>query len=66
MTNLLFIIIRIYGNQFKHNYLRDKKLILEFLLRFWNLHQISNISKKKTNFIVYEFPKLQTAKDVVR
>ena len=35
MTNLLFVMIRIYGNQFKRNYLRNKKLlILKFLLRY--------------------------------
>ena len=43
----------------------SKKKNSQFLLHFWNLHQFLNILKKKT-LIVYVFPKLQNAKDLVR
>ena len=42
-----------------------QKVFLNFLLHFWNLHQIFNILKKNMALIVYVFPKLETAKDVV-
>ena len=35
------------------------------MLHFWNLHQIWNILNEKMTLIVYVFPKLRTAKDVV-
>ena len=53
-------------NQFKCSYVENKKVLLNFLLYFWNLHQILNILKQKMTLIVYVFPKLQTAKDLVR
>ena len=52
--------------QKKQNYLRNKKLFLSFLLYFWNLYQILNISQKKMTFIAYVFPKLPTTKNVLR
>ena len=67
MTTILFVIGRTYRNQFKCNYQRNKKTFLEsFDVFFWNLHQILNILKKKMTFIAHVFPKLLTAKDVVR
>ena len=51
-----------YGNQFKCSYLRSKKKIRNFLLQFWNLHQILNILKKNMTLIGYVFPKLRTVK----
>ena len=34
-------------NKFKRHYLKNKRLFGDFLLHFWNVHAISNISKKK-------------------
>ena len=51
MTSILFVIVRSYGNQFKCNYLWNKKLVLNFLLYLPNLHQILDILKYKTTLI---------------
>ena len=56
MTNI-FVMWRIFSNQFKCSHLRNEKLFLNFSLRFWNLHQILNILKKKS-LIAYVFPKI--------
>ena len=42
------------------------KIFLNFLLHFWNLHQILNILKKRMIFAANVFPKLQTVKIFVR
>ena len=34
-------------NKFKRTYLKNKRLFLDFLLRFWNVHEIQNILEKK-------------------
>ena len=44
----------------------NKKLFLNFFLRFQNLHEILNICKKKMSFIADLFVKLRTPKNVVR
>ena len=41
------LIWTLYRNQFKCNYLRNKKLFISFLLHVWDLHQILNIWKKR-------------------
>ena len=43
-----------------------KKKLSDFLFHFWNLHQISNILKKKMIVIDKLFPKLQTLKIFLR
>ena len=58
MTNILFIVERIYRNQFKWNYLRNQKIFQNFFLHIWNMHQILNIFKKNKSNIAYVFPKL--------
>ena len=63
LISILFVIRRIYCNQFKCNYLRNKMFFLNFLQHFSNLHQILNILKY---LIAYVFLKLPIAKDVVR
>ena len=50
----------------KRNYLRNEKFFLNFFLHFMNLHQILNILKKMMIFIANVFPKLQTAKMLLR
>ena len=62
MTSILFVIGSFFCNQFKCNYLRNKKLFFNLWLHFWNLHQLPNILKKKMTFILHVFPKLRTAK----
>ena len=53
MTSIPAAICRIYSNNFKRHYLRNKRLFLNFLLHFWNVHEIYSIFKKK-----YEYPSL--------
>ena len=40
-------------NNFKRHYLKNKRLFVDFLLHFGNVHEIYNILKKK-----YEYPSL--------
>ena len=46
------------GNQFKCDYLKNYKFLLNFLLHFSNLHLTSNMSNKKMSLIVHVFAKL--------
>ena len=57
---------RICDSEFKCNYVKNKKLVLNFLFNFWNLHEILNILKKKMMVIANIFPNLQTLKMLVR
>ena len=66
MTSTIFVIVRTYGNQFKCNYLRNKKNFHDFLLHFWNVLQISNILKERVTLIADLFLKLGTANDILR
>ena len=66
MKSILFVIVRTYGKQFKCNYLKNKKLFLDFLLHLKNLYQILNILKITMMFLGYVFPELRTAKDLAR
>ena len=38
-------------NKFKRHYLKNKRLFVDFLLHFWNMHEISNILKKKMSIL---------------
>ena len=66
MTSILFLTETISRNQFRSNYLKNKKLFHNFFLRFRNLHEISNILKYKMSFIADLFAKLRSPKNVVR
>ena len=55
MTSILLAICRISDNNFKHLYLKKEKIFLNFLLHFWNVHEIWNILKNKE-----EYPSLIT------
>ena len=66
MARIFFVIVRIYRNQLKRKYLKNKKKFLDFLLHFWNLHSILFFFKKRYILIVYVLQKLRTGKDVVR
>ena len=66
MTSFLFLTETIQRNQFGRNYLKNKKLFLNFFLDFRNRHEILNICDKKMTFIADLFAKLRTPKNVVR
>ena len=38
-------------DKFKHHYLENKRLFADFLLHFWNVHEIQNILKKKMSIL---------------
>ena len=65
ITSILFRIVRICRSLFKSSYVKNKKHFLRFLFHFWNLHQISNIFKKKKIVIGNVFPKLATVEVLV-
>ena len=65
ITSILFRIVRICRSLFKSSSLKRKKHFLGFLFHFWNLHQISNIFKKKKIVIANVFPKLATVQALV-
>ena len=66
MTSILFAIVRISSSLFKCNYIKNKKLFIDFLFHLWNLHQILNIFEKKMIVIANVFSKLQTVKNLVK
>ena len=38
-------------NKFKRDYLKSKRLFMDFLFHFWNVHEIQNILKKKMSIL---------------
>ena len=66
MTSILFLTKNIWRDQFGRNYLKNKKLFLNFCLHFRNRYEILSISEKKMTFIADLFAKLRTPKNVVR
>ena len=38
-------------NKYKPHYLKNKRLFVDFLLHFWNMHAIYNILKKKMSIL---------------
>ena len=64
MTSIHSAICRIFCNNFKHFYLKNWKLFLDFLLKFWNVREIYNILKKRMRFLASIFLKLFFRKDV--
>ena len=49
MTRILAAISKFSDNNFKRIYLKKEKLFVNFLLHFWNVHEIYNILKIKRN-----------------
>ena len=47
MTSIPVVICRFSNNNFKRFYLKKERLFMDFLLHFWNVHEIENILKKK-------------------
>ena len=65
MASILFKVVRICNSQFKCNYLKNKKVFLNFLFHFCNLHQFLRVLKKRMIVIANAFLKLQTVKNLV-
>ena len=57
--------MRIWRSLFKSSYLKKKKHFIRFLYHLWNLHQISNIFKKRKIVIANVFPKLLTVQSLI-
>ena len=66
ITSILFGIVRICCSLFKSSSLKKKKHFLGFPFHLWNLHQISNIFKKKKIVIANVFPKVATVQGLVK
>ena len=66
MAGILLKIVRLYYSEFKRNYMKNEKSFLNFLFRFWDLHQILNILKKRKIVIANVFLKLGTVKILLR
>ena len=41
----------ISSNKFKRTYIKNKRHFLDFLLHFWNVHEIWNILEKKKGIL---------------
>ena len=66
LTGDNLLIETIQDSQFKCNYLRNKKHLLNLFPYFSNLYWILNILEKKKSLISDVFPKLRTPKNVVK
>ena len=66
ITSILFRIVRICRSLFKSSSLKKKKHVLGFPFHLWDLHQISNIFKKKKIVIANVFPKVATVQGLVK
>ena len=51
MTSIAVGISRFSDNKFKRFYLKKERVFLDFLLHFWNAHEIWNIVKKKKSIL---------------
>ena len=51
MTSIPAAIGRIFPNNLKRFYVKNWRLFLDFLLHFWNVHEIQNILEKKMSVL---------------
>ena len=51
MISIPAAIYRIFYNNFKRYYLKNVNLFLDFLLHFWNVHEIYNTLEKTMSVI---------------
>ena len=51
MTSVPVAKCRFSNNKFKGLYLKKEKFYGDFLLHFWNVHEIGNILKKKKSIL---------------
>ena len=64
MTRIPVAISRLSDNKFKRLYLKKQKVFLDFLLHFWNVHEIWNILQKKKSILAELLPKLLHPKEM--
>ena len=64
MTSIHSAICRIFRNNFKRYYLKNGRLFLDFILKFWNVREIYNILKKRMRVLAKLFPKILFPKEV--
>ena len=64
MTSIPAAICTIFSNNLKRYYLKNGRLFLDFLLHFWNVHEIYNFLKKRMSVLASLFPKLLFPKEV--
>ena len=50
MTSIPAAICRIYGNNLKRHYLKNKRLFPDFFLHFWNVDEIYSIFQNKNEY----------------
>ena len=51
MTSIFLAICQFSRNKFKRLYLKKERPFVDFLLHFWNVHEIENILKKKKSIV---------------
>ena len=51
MTSIPVAICRLSDNNFQRLYLKKERLFLDFLLNFWNVHEIYDILKKTKSIL---------------
>ena len=51
MTSIPVAISRLCDKKFQRLYLKKERLFLDFLLSYWNVHEILNILEKKEEFL---------------
>ena len=51
MASIPVGISRLSDNKFRRLYLKKERVFLDFLLHFWNVHEIWNIVKKKKSIL---------------
>ena len=51
MTSIAVGISRLSDNKFKRHDLKKERVFFNFLLHFWNVHEIWNIVKKKKSIL---------------
>ena len=51
MTSIPVAICRLSDNNLRRLYLKKERLFLDFLLNFWNVHEIYDILKKKKSIL---------------
>ena len=51
MTSIPVAICWFSGKEFKRFYLKKKIHFMDFLLHFWNVHEIENFLKKKLSIL---------------
>ena len=64
MTSIPAAMCTIFCNNFKRYCLKNARLFLNFLLHFWNVHEIYNILRKTMSVLAWLFPKLLFPKEV--